>query len=402
MIKPDEALRLVLEAARRNPSLSVPLVDACGLELADPIRADRDNPPFRRAMMDGYAVRTEDAAKTIRVAGEVAAGQSVKTPVRSGACLEIMTGAACPPDTEAVVPKEQVRRSGNEVVLPRHIAPGQHIAPQGSECREGQSVLEAGEAITPMAIAVMASFGLKSAPVIPRPTMAIITTGAELISLDETPDPAKIRDSNGPMLVAMACDMGLRPPRHLHASDRLEEIVKSLNAAADAQIVLLTGGVSVGTYDLVPQALDRYGAEPVFHKVSQKPGKPLLVACKGSQLVFGLPGNPLACHMCFHRYVAAAVRKMEGKQPVTEPLVGRLTEPVEPKGGRTFFVAARAEPDPDGQRNWQVRPLPGTSSADVFASASANCYAEVPPGTSEIPAGERIRFTWIGNAPWPN
>ena len=402
MIRPDEALRLLLETVHQNAPRRVPLAEACGLELAEPIRADRDYPPFPRAMMDGYAVRTADAGKVVRVVGEVAAGQNVDTPVRCAECLEIMTGAACPPGTEAVVPKEQVRRSGAEVALPRRVTPGQHIAPQGSECPAGRPALNAGEPITPLAIAVMASFGLKSVLVIPRPSMAVITTGAELISLDEIPDPAKIRDSNGPMLVAMACDMGLGQPRHLHAEDRTDQIAKSLEEVADAEIVLLTGGVSVGTYDLVPQALDHYGAELVFHKVSQKPGKPLLVARKGAQLVFGLPGNPLACHFCFHRYVAAAVRKMEGKRPITDPMLGRLTEPVEPKGGRTYFVAALAQCNPEAEPRWRVRPLPGTSSADVFASARANCYAEVPPGASELPAGEVVRFTWIGSAPWPN
>jgi len=402
MIKPDEALRLVVDAVPSNPPRMVPLAEACRLQLAEPILADRDYPPFHRAMMDGYAVRADDAAKTIEVVGEVAAGHDVRTAVESGKCLEIMTGAPCPPGTEAVVPKEHVRRLDDQVVLPERITPGQHVAPRGSECRASQPVLEPGQTITPVAIAVAASFGLNSLRVIPRPSMAVITTGAELISLDEDPRPGQIRDSNGPMLVTMARDMALEPPAHLHAEDRLEAILEALAEVAGRQIVLLTGGVSVGTYDLVPQALERYGAEVVFHKVSQKPGKPLLFGRKGPQLIFGLPGNPLACHFCFHRYVAAAIRCTEGKHPVADPVLGELARPVQPKRGRTYFVAALARRRVEAEPNWMVHPLPGTSSADVFSSAGANCYAELPPGKTPIPAGEAIRFTWIGDAPWPN
>ncbi|MFH1921603.1 MAG: molybdopterin molybdotransferase MoeA [Planctomycetota bacterium] len=237
---------------------------------------------------------------------------------------------------------------------------------------------------------------------IPPPSMAVITTGAELISPDESLRPGQIRDSNGPMLVTMARDMGLQPPCHLHAEDRLDAISEALAKVADRQIVLLTGGVSVGTYDLVPQALARYGAEVIFHWVSQKPGKPLLFGRKGSQSIFGLPGNPLACHFCFHRYVAAAVRRTEGQHPVADPVLGKLTRPIQPKRGRTYFVAALARRGVEADPNWEVHPLPGTSSADVFASAAANCYAELPPGEAPLPAGETVRFTWIGNAPWPN
>jgi len=402
MVDPDEALRLVAEAALPCPAQSVPLAEACGLQLAEPIHADRDNPPFPRAMMDGYAVRTADAGRTVRVVGEVAAGQTATTDVAEGRCLEIMTGAPCPTGTEAVVQKEQIRRDADQVTLPATITAGQHIAPQGSECKAGRGVLHPGETVTPLAIAVMASFGLESVKITPRPRLAVITTGAELIAPGEEPQPGQIRDSNGPMLVAMACDVGIDRPPHLHAQDRLEAISEALKQVADRNIILLTGGVSVGNYDLVPQALKDYGAEPVFHKVSQKPGKPLLIARKGTQLIFGLPGNPLATHFCFQRYVTAAIRQMEAKTPRSDPLQGQLAEPFRPKRGRTFFVPARAQHPRDADPGWQIHLLPGVSSADVFTSSQANCYAEVPPGKTDLPAGEVLRFTWIGNAPWPH
>lgn len=402
MIGPDEALRLVLQTAPRSPSRKVPLAEACGLQLAEPIAADRDYPPFHRAMMDGYAVRTADAGRTVDVVGEVAAGSAVEVRVVPGQCLEIMTGAPCPPGTEAVVQKEHVRRRGNLATLPRNISSGQHIAPQGSECPSGRLVLQPGETITPLAIAVAASFGAGSVQIIPRPSLAVITTGGELVPLAEDPGPGQIRDSNGPMLVAMACDMGIERPAHLHAEDRVEAILYTLGQVADRDLVLLTGGVSVGTYDLVPEALERFGAQRVFHRVSQKPGKPLLLARKDRQLFFGLPGNPLAGHFCFQRYVAAAIRQMEGKLPLPEPIRGQLAAAVRPKSSRTYFVTARAEPAEGTPPAWLIHPLPAASSADVFASCQANCYAEVPPGNQEIPPGEVLSFTWIGGAPWTN
>ena len=398
MIDPDEALRLVLQQAVARPARTVPLVDACGLQLAEPITADRDYPPFPRAMMDGYAVAVGDAGGTVDVLGEIAAGQDPSGSVRRGCCYEIMTGAPCPPGAEAVVQKEQVHRSGNVVTLPERIDAGQHIAPRASECPAGRTVLHPGQTISPLGVAVMASCGKHSVRVLSRPEVAVITTGTELVQPGTTPKGAQIRDSNGPMLVALACDLGLDRPRHHHADDRLDSLLDALSRSAEADVVLLTGGVSVGNYDLVPKALERFGAEAVFHKVRQKPGKPLLLARKAGQLLFGLPGNPLAGHFCFHRYVAAAVRQMVGKPSGLQTLQGELVEPVDRKTERTYFVAAHAEHDGVG---WRLRPLPGVSSADVFASCPANCYVEVPPGHGAA-AEEILPFTWIGNAPWPN
>ncbi len=401
MIGPEEALRMVLAEKLSRPPRSVPIAEACGMQLAESIAADRDYPPFPRAMMDGYAVALADAGRTVRVIGEVAAGEEAPGPVREGSSYEIMTGAPCPPDTEAVVQSEQVRRDGDQVTLPEQIRAAQHIAPQGSECRGGTTVLQPGQTISPLGVAVLASFGRESVLVTPRPRVAVITTGSELVQPGTEPSPAKIRDSNGPMLVVMASDLGVERPVHRHAEDRLESLLEALQSSADADITLLTGGVSMGNYDLVPQALTDFGAKTIFHRVRQKPGKPLLLARRGEQLLFGLPGNPLASHFCFHRYVAAAIRQMEGKPSGLHPLQGKLTEPIRRKQGRTFFIAACAE-STDDATGWRIRPLPGVSSADVFASCPANCYVEVPSGSDSAEAGEALSFTWIGNAPWPN
>ena len=173
-------------------------------------------------------------------------------------------------------------------------------------------------------------------------------------------------------------------------------------AAGDRDIVLLSGGVSAGKYDLVPDALERFGAGRIFHRVAQKPGRPLLLARKGSQLFFGLPGNPLSCHLCFHRYVGAAIRKMEGRTPLPDPASGQLTAAVQPRRSRTRIVLARTERLHQASTDWQIHPLSGASSADMFACCGANCYLEVPPGEAEIRPGEVLRFTWLGSTPWPD
>lgn len=395
MIGPDEALALVLREAHALPAQCIPLAETCGLQLADSVVADRDYPPFSRAMMDGYAVRMADAGQTLKVAGEIVAGQAVASSCPPGQCFEIMTGAPCPADTEAVVPKEDVVRQRDCVTIPLTIRREQHIVPQGSECLRGAVVVECGSAITPLAVAVMASFGWSTISVIPRPSLSVITTGGELAAAGQNPSTAQIYDSNGPMLSAMTVAIGLARPQTLHADDRLATIRAALDRVADRDIVLLTGGVSVGTYDLVPEAIRQYGAEVVFHKITQKPGKPLLFARRGSQLLFGLPGNPLACHLCFHRYVAAAARQLAGWPAQSQPLIGRLTAAVSGPRSRTVFTTAHAELDRTADSGWLVHPFPGISSADIFSTCRTNCYAEMSPGSEEIPAGSPVPFTWF-------
>lgn len=393
MIGPDEALALVLHFGGRPRTELVPLDRARGRRLAAAVCADRPYPAFRRAMMDGYAVVATDAGRTVDVAGQIAAGDESPLVVKPGAAVEIMTGAACPPGTEAVVQKEAVRRQGEQVELPHRIEPGMNIAPIGSECQADARVLAPGDAVTPLAIAAMASFGIERVEVVRRPSLSIITTGAELVAPGVAIGRVQIRDSNGPMLAAMARDLGIEPRRVDHADDTREATLAALRHTEGDDIVILSGGVSAGRFDLAPDALREHGAEIVFHKVSQKPGKPLLLARRGEQLLFGLPGNPLACHLGFHRYVAAAIRLREGREPLPLPSRGVLAAPARGHPHRVSFVLARAERTTE-EEGWQLRPLGGVSSADIFTPATANCYLRLPPGGDYAP-GEPAAFLWI-------
>jgi molybdopterin molybdotransferase len=348
-------------------------------------------------MMDGYAVAVVDAGReqTVEVVGQVAAGQDASMCLAPARCIEIMTGAVCPQGTEAVVPKELVVREGRFATLPRGLRSQQHMALRGSECRAGEVVLRTGDLLTPLAVGVLASVGLREVRVIPAPTIGILTTGGELIG-GGAPESAQIRDSNGPMLAAMAASCGLKPAWLLHAQDDVRAIAAALETMHACDLIVLTGGVSMGRYDLVPDSFQQIGAEVVFHKVSQKPGKPLLFARRGRQLFFGLPGNPLAAHLCFHRYVTAAIRRWCGHPvAVAAREIGTLLEGVRPGGSRTWFVLGHAECEGDTRRTWSLRPMPGRSSADLFGPNQANCYLEVPPGDELVAAGESLTFEWL-------
>lgn len=390
MVSPIEAYRIVLDVASPLPAARVPLLEALGKPLAETVRADRNYPPFRRAMMDGYAVRLASAGQAIDVIGRQAAGAApFPQVVTTHGCVEIMTGAACPLGAEAVVQKEHVRFDGNRVILPAAIEHGRHIAEPGSECSHGEVFLRPGDIATPLAIAALASVGRQDLVVVPAPRMAVIVTGEELVSGPQDLRDSQIRDANGPMLMALAVSFGLALPEYRVVGDDRVAIQAAVEASSDCDLVVLSGGASVGAFDCVPGAIADWGAEILFHKVRQKPGKPLLLARRGANLIFGLPGNPLACHFCFCRYVQAAAANMCGRgRSITGE--GRLASPLRPDRGRTFFVPAKLDREPSQPGAWRVNPLPGVSSADIFHSHQANAYVEVPPGAEELPAGTAV------------
>lgn len=396
MIDPDRALELVLEAAvPAREAIEVPLAAASGLVLAADVTADRDYPPFDRAMMDGYAIQLADAGRTARVAHEARAGHASEEAVTPGRCAGISTGAPCPPGTEAVAIREEVQREGDEVRLPLTVRRDQHIVRRGAEAAQGAVVLEAGTEVTPLVIAVLAAVGRGSVAVWRAPRLALITTGDELARGGAAPGAAQIRDTNGPMLVALARGSGIAEVLALGAQDDAASLAAALEQAAGADVIALTGGVSAGRYDLVPDALRALGAEAVFHKVTQKPGKPLLFARRGRQLIFGVPGNPVSAHFCFVRYAAPVLRRLAGRIPAVLRGVGRLGEPFAVHEKRTVFAPARVARREDG---YVVKALATQGSADIFSAARANAYLRLPPGGAELPAGARVSFELFGEA----
>lgn len=343
--------------------------------------------------MDGYAVSEGAAGRRLPVVEQVAAGQASAVPLIAGRCVEIMTGAPCPVGTWAVVPKEHIQLDENGVLFPSQIKERQNISAKGSDRRQGEVILQKGDRIDALAVAVLASVGKTLVPVIRPANVAIVTTGAEVISPNRKPESAQIRDANGPMLTVMAQATGTASVVHEHATDEMDAIRDCIERFAEFDVLVLTGGVSAGRFDFVPDVLRQVGAEVVFHKVSQKPGKPLLFARRENQLIFGLPGHPLASHFSFHRYVASAIHKLQGQASSRPVLTGQLTKPVKRRTDRTAFVLGRVDDGNEAEGIAQVEPLPGRSTADVFRAVAPNCYLEIPVGPESIPAGGPIRFT---------
>jgi len=393
MIRPEEALVAVLERAERLPVVERHVnTTVLGHVTAQNVRADGHYPSFDRALMDGFAVRAGDAGRTVSIIGEAAAGSMFKGSIKKGTCVEIMTGAPCPEGTEAVVRFEDADRDGDTVVLPGNISMGANFTSMGSEAGKNQVIVTVGTRIRPITLAALALLGRQSVRVFDFPSMAVITTGDEVLVKGEEPGGPFIRNSNGPMLLAMAHETGIRDIAHFHCRDNAESLAETLEKAGDRDIIVTTGGVSAGKYDLVPGAIERFGATPVFHKVGQEPGKPLFFAVKGRRLFFGLPGTPLGTHQNFHRYVTAAVRKMTGLESQRPVHTGRLSETVHVEGGRIKYLLARVESD---GKEFFVKPL-YSGSSNLCAVPDANAYLLVGGGEHRLDAGEEVQFEWTG------
>ena len=392
-VSPERALELVLQHVPAPGRSACPVEQALGRVLAEQVLAPVDYPAFDRAMMDGFAVRATDAGTSVIVAGEASAGHATRSVVEPGRCVEIMTGAPCPAGTEAVVPVETTTREGDRVRLPDGIRPGRHVQTRGQICTQGARILEPSTLITPLALGVLVSFGRSEVSVYDRPRVGVISTGDELVEGAADPRLGQIRDSNGPMLAALAREAGVADVRRLHALDTQQSLDQTLAAVRDCEVVVLTGGVSMGRYDLVPRMVQATGAEPVFHKVTQQPGKPLFVAAGPGRLIFGLPGNSRSTHFCFVRYVAPALRRWMGRQASVGSWRGRLTEPYRCKSDRTLFVPMRADPGPDG--TMQVSPFDERGSADIYNIARANVYARFEPGEHALETGDEVTFAWM-------
>ena len=392
LLDANDALELVMANTPRGRVRETTIEDALGLVLASPISAATDQPPFPRSLMDGFAVRTVDDGGRVRCIGEIAAGTVPELSVSRGTGVEIMTGAFCPPGSDLVVKVEDVKRMGDEVELPSGLEPGQHLIRQGELCLAGEQVIPAGTRLTPLAIGTAAGLGVPNVCVWERPTVAIVTTGGELRRAGETLDTAQIHDANGPMLAAMARTAGAEVVMRLHAEDTHESLEAVLERAGAADIIVFSGGVSMGRYDVIPEVLEAMGVRRVFHKVRQKPGKPLLFALAGKQLIFGLPGTPLGSHLGFHRYVTAAIREMTGRRGTVMRRVGRLDAPLSYRSNRPLYRLAHASRSGD---RWTVNPLRWRYSIDLVGPALANCYLHLPAGARDLERDEDVSFELI-------
>jgi molybdopterin molybdotransferase len=365
--------------------------------LGSDVVSDLDMPPYNKAMMDGYAVRCGDLSSgkaTLEVVEEITAGKVPRRTLEAGRASRIMTGAPVPPGSDAVIMVERTRLVDGEHVeiddRPPH--PGQNILPRGAEMRQGDTVLPAGTVLRPEEFGVLATVGRTTVPLHPAPRVAIFATGDELVEPGQKPEAGQIRNSNGPMLVALVSHCG-GVPRYLGIGRDDPDCLKPLICdGLKAHVLLLSGGVSAGKLDLVPGVLRDAGVVSHFHKVEMKPGKPIFfgtVVRSGSTtptLVFGLPGNPVSVLVCFELFVRPALRRLRGEaDPGPHYRSAVLTEDFHYRTDRPTYHPAQLEAAASG---WWVRKVPWFGSADLRALTQANALLHLPVGDHHHRAGQ--------------
>jgi molybdopterin molybdotransferase len=377
-----------VRAAHPTPaSESVALESAAGRVLAEGVLADRDYPAVARAVRDGYAVRTADLPGTLDVIGEVRAGEIFGGEVGRGQAVEIMTGAPVPRGADAVVMLEYVQRDGARVMAGQSADAGQFVNPQGCEARSGETLLHPGKRLDFTDIAMLASIGCTRVPVHVRPRVALIATGDEIVPVGETPRAFQIRNSNVYSLAAQVTRAGGEPEILPVARDEHAHTRELIERGLQADLLLLSGGVSAGKYDIVESVLAELDAEFFFDRVLIQPGQPLVFGCARGTFFFGLPGNPSSTMVTFEIFARAALELAGGQQDVGLIMPSaRLTQPFRHKVGLTRFLPARLTAD-----GAEVTPLASRGSSDVPALTRANAFVVVEADRAEWQKGDWIR-----------
>lgn len=394
MLSVAEALERIVAHAGRQRTVRCSLREALGLVLAEPVASDLDSPPFDKSLMDGFAVRNADmSAGTAELAllGEIAAGMVVDRPLEPGGTYQIMTGAALPPGAEAVVVVEKSHAEGGRIFLEDPgFKPGQNVMRRGEEMKRDQVVLEPGALIGPPEVGLLAAVGRTEPLVHARPTVAVLSTGDEIVPPAQKPGPGQIRNSNESTLLALsardgmpATSLGIVKDDEAELSERIEEGLKF-------DLLLLTGGVSAGKRDLVPATLGRHGVQKVLHHVAFKPGKPIWFGIHQGGLVFGLPGNPVSVLVCYELFVRTALRARQGRQqplPIERP--ANLAVDFHYPTGRPTYHPARVEVR-DGRT--LLEPVDWFGSPDLRALSAANALVVLPAGNEPMKAGRPVSY----------
>ncbi len=373
----------------RFKSENAALVDTVGRVLHQPINAERDQPPFDRVTMDGIALdyaALSSGTRRFTVQSTQSAGDAVQTLADTGNCIEIMTGAVMPKNADCVIPVERINVDDGiaEIEADYSATQNQFIHPRGSDHLKGTEVLSAGTVVSPMAIAIIASCGLETVSVGKQPVISVISTGNELVPPGQPIEDHQVRLSNSPALVAMLQNQGFGLVEHEHLVDEPEVLKQSLSAHLDrSNVLILSGGVSMGKSDYVPQVLSDLGVELVFHKISQRPGLPMWFGTgPGNQAVFALPGNPVSTLVCCRQYVLPALFLASGRT-ARQSETAILAEEVIFKPELTCFLPVRLVSDSDGRL--VAQPAPTNTSGDFTSLSGTDGYIELDRETSEFP-----------------
>jgi molybdopterin molybdotransferase len=386
----DEALSRVLARVTPLESERVPLRLAAGRVLAEDAVALVDLPPFRSSAMDGYALRAGDAPGKLPVVFRIAAGRPAERPLRPGEAMAISTGAIVPEGADAVVPIEVVVEVDNELQVPGSVDEGANVRPVGGDVRSGRLVLGAGRTIGAAQVGALAAAGVAEVAVSRRPVVVVISTGTELRTPGEQLGPGQIYESNGPMLEAAFRAAGAVVGRLGPVPDDESEHRRVLERGLEADVLVSSGGVSVGPHDLVRRILGELGVEEDFWGVAVRPGKPLAFGTRDRTLVFGLPGNPVSSLVSVELFVRPALRALQGEtDPGPHYDIAPLASPLHRNRARAQLARARTVHE-GGKMT--LEPLSGQESHMIARAAGADALVLVPAGDGDLTAGEPARY----------
>ena len=394
MIPVSKAIEIIKSQTHKLSFEEIALQDSFNCILAEDIIADTDLPPFNRSQMDGYAVRFEDVKDVparLKIVGESAAGSGWHNEMKVGEAVRIMTGAPVPLGADSVQKVEVTHEEDGFVFIEESVKQGQNIVTRGKEITNGETVLRRGERLTAAMIAPLASFGYEKVKVAKRPRVAILATGSELVSVNKTPQQDQIRDSNSFTLAAYSSLANAVVERLPLAGDDLESLKETIKRASEnSDVLIMSGGVSVGVYDFTKTALRELGAEIFFEKVSLKPGKPTVFGRLKDALVFGLPGNPVSVAVTFNLFARMALMLMQGANDVElKSEHATLSRTAKGAKERETFLPATLSTNEKGKLI--AEPLKWGGSSDFVSFAKANALINIPQGVKTVEEGEVVR-----------
>jgi len=393
----NEALKIIIENIEPLDAVETGIDSAYNKVLAEDIKSDIDIPPFNKSAMDGYAVRSSDldtVPVALKVIDVIPAGCISTKKIQDRACIKIMTGAPVPSGADSVIIIEDTEKiADGRVLFSKKCEPGQNVCVKGEDIRKGDIVLRKGALIRGAEIAILASVGKTEVSVIRTPSIGIVSTGNEIVEPSQPLQNGKIRNSNGPMLTALGKALGCDVEYLGIAGDEEDELGEVIRKGFQKDILLLSGGVSAGDYDLIPALLQKDHAVILFHKIRVKPGKPLLFARKGKCRIFGIPGNPVSNFTTFQIFIKPAVLRMMGRPDYCLQLTDAvMSVDFHNKSRRVHIVPSHCSVD---KGSFYVTPFTLNGSADIIGCSDSNCLAVIEEGTGVIRKGKKVKIVLL-------
>ena len=385
----EEARKLLLENVRLSKTVKVNIKDAVGYVLAQDVYSPIDLPPFTNSAVDGYAINTDDISElpvTLKVVGEIKTGVSKKFRINRGETIKVFTGSPLPDGADAVIEIEKVEIKDNFIILDKKLGKWKNVRFQGEEIKKGEKVLEVGTEVTPQVAGFLSIMGIKGVKVYKKPDISVIVTGSEIVEPGRKLRYGQVYDANSISLYTALSKIGIKP-KIKRVRDNLKDVKNAFKMAyKSSDIIIFTGGISMGDYDMVKVLVQDEGVRRIFYKVRQKPGKPIFFGEKRGKYIFGIPGNPAAVLTCFYEYVLPAIKKMMGyKDVLLREEEKTLAEDIKKKNDRLYFLRGKIEGD-------FVIPLEKQESHMLSSFALADCLIVAPLEAEIIRKGEKVKI----------